>query len=497
MLSEMQKLSKGLIVYSAVLSDFEKPDFKNDALAGVRANYFNSNHCEQRDRTSIMLDDRVYSLSYRMRQGEPLSWKVSYSNMPCQSVRLLNRAYCVLCYGESGTVVKRIYFDEQHIWQRTEYYDRRLSDLMLGCIAPHMVDGVLTIRYLKYDRGGAAETHILYPSTDMPRKRCAGLIYTNSGMIWYDESFRKGETDRVSDSSSDDGFNFKPENFTNTGEAKADLRNAPYLSADDIPGGSAIAQETGDEREYSAYEKIEHILYEASKTNKNIFGEVVSFAGSGDEETAGETDIESVENSNAEESTENISKNTEEITEDAKEEEASSSESNEVQPEFEQTENPEPDREINTTGGVYRYYGDIDENGNRTGRGRIVSPDGITVYDGGYSDDKREGFGVCYYKDGTPNYAGAWSDSARNGSGVGFRHSDGTLHVGKWDNNVPVGIGARFDRDGSFLDICGYLDGSRHGKSLSFDNEGRVVLRIYDNGELISERILDTEENGE
>ena len=43
MLSDSQKLTDGLIIYSALISDFEKLDFKNDALAGVRANYFNSN----------------------------------------------------------------------------------------------------------------------------------------------------------------------------------------------------------------------------------------------------------------------------------------------------------------------------------------------------------------------------------------------------------------------------------------------------------------------
>ena len=43
MITSQQELTRDLIFYSVCVSDFEKLDFKNDALAGVRANYFNSN----------------------------------------------------------------------------------------------------------------------------------------------------------------------------------------------------------------------------------------------------------------------------------------------------------------------------------------------------------------------------------------------------------------------------------------------------------------------
>ena len=36
MLEQSQKLTDGLIIYSVLVSDYEKLDFKNDALAGVR-----------------------------------------------------------------------------------------------------------------------------------------------------------------------------------------------------------------------------------------------------------------------------------------------------------------------------------------------------------------------------------------------------------------------------------------------------------------------------
>ena len=62
MITSQQELTRDLIFYSVCVSDFEKLDFKNDALAGVRANYFNSNHRPQADDTDISLDDVSYKL---------------------------------------------------------------------------------------------------------------------------------------------------------------------------------------------------------------------------------------------------------------------------------------------------------------------------------------------------------------------------------------------------------------------------------------------------
>ena len=124
MLSDVQRLSKGMIIYSALVADFEKLDFKNDALAGVRANYFNSHHYPQSEKTDVEVDNRTLNLSYTMREGEALLWKVTSNNSPYQTVkRISDEVYCVLTYGGNGVVYKRLYFDNFHNWLATEYYD--------------------------------------------------------------------------------------------------------------------------------------------------------------------------------------------------------------------------------------------------------------------------------------------------------------------------------------------------------------------------------------
>ena len=76
MLEQSQKLTDGLIIYSVLVSDYEKLDFKNDALAGVRANYFNSGCKEQKEITEIELHGMDYKMSCLLTKNEPFSWKV-------------------------------------------------------------------------------------------------------------------------------------------------------------------------------------------------------------------------------------------------------------------------------------------------------------------------------------------------------------------------------------------------------------------------------------
>ena len=112
MLEQSQKLTDGLIIYSVLVSDYEKLDFKNDALAGVRANYFNSGCKEQKEITEIELHGMDYKMSCLLTKNEPLSWKVTRDNLPYQSVkRATGGVYSVITYNDRGIVFKRQFFE--------------------------------------------------------------------------------------------------------------------------------------------------------------------------------------------------------------------------------------------------------------------------------------------------------------------------------------------------------------------------------------------------
>lgn len=543
MLEQSQKLTDGLIIYSVLVSDYEKLDFKNDALAGVRANYFNSGCKEQKEITEIELHGMDYKMSCLLTKNEPLSWKVTRDNLPYQSVkRATGGVYSVITYNDRGIVFKRQFFDRNHTWLRTEYFNRSIADKLITRIYPRKVSGIITLVTEDIDDNGIVSVKTLFPSDKQSNENSRVLIYSNVGMLWYDASFLPSDmpfTEKKSYGNS--GFVFNGDLFKNdfVPENAYNLEDCAYLTDEDIPNVPDTAEPVS-KKDYSAYDIIEKILVEAHKTNKDLFGEIINHTAEEDFEPAevkivtGEkdeqlSDDEVEENSQISEheiadDTDAVAETSDEQTEDsenvvtidssgeASEDEETdfekveanigthcqiddvpTEESDEENPKIVNEEEPHCDVVILTKSGRYTYFGNLDENNCRTGRGRTVSPDGMTSYDGEYLDDRRNGFGVCYYNNGSINYVGNWTDNSRNGGGVGYRLSDGTMHAGKWDNNTPDGYGARFDRNGNLIDVSNYENGVRTGKSVSFDENGNIVVSVYENGEKISEFLVDAE----
>lgn len=511
MLSDSQKLTDGLIIYSALISDFEKLDFKNDALAGVRANYFNSQKQLQSDRSDILLDDKTYNISYKMKENEPLSWKITRNNKPVQSVKkAINDVYSVIFYGENGIIYKRSYYDKNHSWIRTDYFSEILEGVKIGTLMPRIECGITVLELDRIDFDGKHSISTLFPSATPPAKKSSGLIYSNEGMIWYDETFKPKDmkTENIStDSDSDGGFKFfSNADIENTQKNSLfNIKDAEYLDISDISesdDNSVNSDLTDNEnlqpenQEFSAYDKIANILNEAHKTNKDLFGEIINQTSDDEFNTQTSEEIsENISDDSISENEQTTNEQTTSITSSEIEHNADNGFDNEdINEEYEIKEIPESNAKINTKAGKYSYFGKIDENNKRIGRGRTVTPDGFTSYDGEYLDDKRNGFGVCYYKEGKINYVGNWINGNREGCGVGYRLSDGTMHAGKWSDNLPEGCGARFDADGNFIDVCFYKNGQKNGKSVSFDEKGRVVIKKWIDGELIFKFIVDEEE---
>lgn len=543
MLEQSQKLTDGLIIYSVLVSDYEKLDFKNDALAGVRANYFNSGCKEQKEITEIELHGMDYKMSCLLTMNEPLSWKVTRDNLPYQSVkRATGGVYSVITYNDRGIVFKRQFFDRNHTWLRTEYFNRSIANKLITRIYPRKVSGIITLVTEDIDDNGIVSVKTLFPSDKQSNENSRVLIYSNVGMLWYDASFLPSDmpfTEKKSYGNS--GFVFNGDLFKNdfVPENAYNLEDCTYLTDEDIPNVSDTAEPVS-KKDYSAYDIIEKILVEAHKTNKDLFGEIINHTAEEDFEPAevkivtGEkdeqlSDDEVEENSQISEheiadDTDAVAETADEQTEDSESvvtvdssgevsedeetnfenveanigthcqiDDVPTEESDEENPEIVNEEEPHCDVVILTKSGRYTYFGNLDENNCRTGRGRTVSPDGMTSYDGEYLDDRRNGFGVCYYNNGSINYVGNWTDNSRNGGGVGYRLSDGTMHAGKWDNNTPDGYGARFDRNGNLIDVSNYENGVRTGKSVSFDENGNIVVSVYEDGEKISEFLVDAE----
>lgn len=492
MITSQQELTRDMIFYSVCVSDFEKLDFKNDALAGVRANYFNSNHRPQADDTDILLDDVSYKLSYKMSKNQPLSWKVTKNLRPYQSVkRETGGIYCVRYYTENATVYKKQFFDSSHLWIRTEYFDKSIEGERLCTVSPKKIDDVIVIEKITFSNNRKVGSETLFPSDKNSDGNSAALVYSNNGMIWYDSSFvpkysvkEESKENTVSEP--------KPSRF----ELEADKFLPDYSPENPIDLSSLeYLEDTFKEPQpqITAYDRIEKILEEAHKTNKNLFGQIIenTCVEIADEETELLDDSEELTEENMAESKAEISEKTQQAS-DTEEHTEESETTQEVREDIVKAEEEKKsDAVVSTTSGNYKYFGAVDENGLRTGRGRTVSPSGITAYDGEYAQGKRDGFGVFYYKNGDINYVGEWAQNRRSGAGVGYRTSDGTMHIGKWDSNTPCGYGARFNKDGTFLDVADYTNGKKNGKCISLDENGNFYISIWENGKKISEHIIE------
>lgn len=492
MITSRQELTRDMIFYSVCVSDFEKLDFKNDALAGVRANYFNSNHRPQADDTDILLDDVSYKLSYKMSKNQPLSWKVTKNLRPYQSVkRETGGIYCVRYYTENATVYKKQFFDSLHLWIRTEYFDKSIEGERLCTVSPKKIDDVIVIEKITFSNNRKVGSETLFPSDKNSDGNSAALVYSNNGMIWYDSSFVPKYS--VKEESKENTVNEpKPSRF----KLEADKFLPDYSPENPIDLSSLeYLQDTFKEPQpqITAYDRIEKILEEAHKTNKNLFGQIIenTCVEIADEETELLDDSEELTEENMAESKAVISEKTQQAS-DTEEHTEESETTQEVREDIVKAEEEKKsDAVVSTTSGNYKYFGAVDENGLRTGRGRTVSPSGITAYDGEYVQGKRDGFGVFYYKNGDINYVGEWAQNRRSGAGVGYRTSDGTMHIGKWDSNTPCGYGARFNKDGTFLDVADYTNGKKNGKCISLDENGNFYISIWENGKKISEHIIE------
>lgn len=141
-------------------------------------------------------------------------------------------------------------------------------------------------------------------------------------------------------------------------------------------------------------------------------------------------------------------------------------------------ENP-ADITIESRGEIYSYYGGVDENGKRSGRGRTLMSDGSIAYEGEYVDDKRKGKGSFYFKDGSLCYWGNWDNNVRSGFGVGISSDDKAVHVGNWSENKPSGIGARFDSEGNLMFVSSNCDDKKKGFTISDLSNDSFTIRVW------------------
>lgn len=423
-------MENSFVYFGITFEKYDVLDFTDDFLAGIRANFFNSNLEPQSNRSVQYIDDKTYFFIYNMINGEPLSWKFNkngelYQNAETCGVNL----YRVNTYNNKGNVFKREYFNFEHIWIKSEYLYEN-SDYPEYVLYPSVIDDKPVIVKI-HNAPDSKIKSFLYPKTEMPENGdYSVLAYSDKGFVYFNSvpnnKFISKTLIHDSSVSNLGGFDFDAVDFNLSRNLNKtfDVSEAEYLSEEN---GNPLHFETNAP------------FNEAKEEPKNEYDEKLDDA-----------DVTVFEK-----------------------------------------EDKEPDITIESSGENYQYFGDLNDKKQRDGYGRTVTSIGTTAYEGEYKDDKRDGFGAFYYKNGKLNYVGHWMSNARQGFGVGFRGSDGSAHIGKWSKNVPDGLGARFDSEGEFIFLGNYVKGKKQGKGITLDTDGSFIISEFKDDNVIASYKID------
>lgn len=417
-----------ILYFGLAFEKFDILDFTDDFFAGVRSNYFNSGCETQNNRCVQYVGETEYTFVYNMEQGKQLSWKVNKNRIVYQTAEKVNdNCYRVNTYDSSGVIYKRFYFDYNHIWIKSEYFFDNIKSPEF-VFYPDKVDGKDVIVKIHNSSDSSVESY-LYPKASMPEDEDYSLLaYTDKGFLFFNSVPNNKFISKTV---------IKDDSVNNLGGFDFDTvdfnLNRNLNSTFDISDSEYLTDENGE-----PYYEITNKMFNKENENNN---------------TIEDNDIKIYE--------------------------------------MENNSSDKSDAIIESKGESYKYFGELDEDNNRSGYGRTVTPEGTTAYEGGYYNDMRNGFGTFYFKNGRVNYIGNWRDNTRNGFGVGFRGSDGSSHIGKWFDNIPNGMGARFDKNGNFLFLGEYYNGKKQGKGITVDDDGSFVVSVFEDDEVIASYKID------
>lgn len=507
-----------IIYYSVALKGFEELDFKDDALAGVRACYFSSGFETQQDDTIRQFEQAKFNYCYCLEQDKPMLWKVFKNQMLIQASKYLpDNLYCICFYNSAEIVTKKVYFNHKHYWTKTEYFAPENGVDVLCSIAPKIINGYFALIKTIYDESGCVASPLYMVRSTPSVEACDAVAYTDKGMLYFTPQTPVGVSNEKPEKR---GFTFTPNDFNLARNLNStfDISFAPYLTEEngkpvdkevktrekDFDFSQSIFSHSNsvDENKDATSENKDTVAETSSSENKNTITKIYSDEFDNySENNNSETEIKSTKtlfssDTKSSQSSDLIGETTEEIQpnlEFSEDEDINIYHSEDFSVkngDYNISDKPTPNKVIDDGESKFTYYGSLDENGNRSGYGRTETPMGKTAYEGQYKDDMRNGFGSFYYKDGAINYVGDWTENKRDGRGVGFRSTDGEIHVGKWKDNAPENMGARFDKDGNFISINNFVHGIKDGVGISFDEKGNLVISKWVNNHEISSKII-------
>ena len=466
-ISTNKELSSNVIYYTVYLLSNDVITKGYDVLFTVRKNYFDVKK-KKKDRVFLNVDGQSIKYNYLIDNNKPLKWVKENDGKVMQKVSANGSgSYILQTLDFSGAVIKKEYFTNNHIYEKSEYFDG-FSQEPYKTIIPLITDKTATFAlYLENSKkpitlksvempndNAILNDLILEVSPELAANTSEGFTYfcsEDKEKQWNDllsnyKNNIKLEKQEKDIKTKEDRFIFNEENLS------IDIENIK-LNIKEIAQPLSKYKKDNDEKVLSS-EKTEEIKEEIVKENK--------------EQTIEKSEVK-----------------VEKISEETEEEIASTDFDmcidNENDLEYISKKEKTPDKEIKENSKDKNlYYGKLDDNNNRIGYGRTTTSNGRTLYDGEYLNDMQSGFGVSYYKTGRLNYIGNWLENKKSGFGISIRPTDGCVQVGNYKNDKLEDISVKFDKFGKLMYIGNYKKDERKGFEITVNNSDIIVTKKED-----------------
>ncbi|KAL3652886.1 hypothetical protein CASFOL_002567 [Castilleja foliolosa] len=142
--------------------------------------------------------------------------------------------------------------------------------------------------------------------------------------------------------------------------------------------------------------------------------------------------------------------------------------------------------EMKYRGGTYRGR---TQGGLPEGKGRLLLGDG-SIYEGMWRYGKRSGLGTFYFNNGDV-FQGSWRDDVMHGKGWIYFHTGDRWFANFWKGKAN-GEGRFYSKLGDVF-FGHFKEGWRHGHFLHINVDGTRSQELWDEGELVSEKLLDSD----
>jgi len=485
-------------VYRVCFPERDGLDSLRDELASARKKFFTEKKRAVKVGKSEIIKGFEGKLHGKLsRHG--LYWKKSTGKIALEEAFDQKSGYVVVKRDFRGVIVSRTFFDKNHLWTKSEYYEPWDTGSAQVIFKPSDASDLIERFDREPDRHHYRSTE-LHPLPYLAGTAEQSILAARFGEPGFIVSTAEGE------------FCYCPKKEAQARKrALDDIKDGTIvlMPAWEVKDGS-LAGDEGEEETNLTFTSLEEYAKIEPGQEQETHPETPAPSGPPASQEAEEfTPAPEPEEQQAAEKTED------ELILEAARKAAGLDKPAEKEP-----RDTEPDKALAANMG---YRGAI-KDGKITGRGRTEQQNGLTAYDGEYLDGRRDGFGSYYYKDGSLCYAGFWKDDRKDGLGVSFRDSDhalhisnwenghpgsfvslfdkdgnlryggriengkkqgagvsinqadGTVFVGKWENGQPTGLGSSFDKDGNLLYYGGWKDGKRSGHGTEFDGNGGIVF---------------------